>query len=193
MMDYDVGAHEVLSSERAFGGQIIGVYIDRVRLPDGRTASWERVVHPGAVGMVPLTDAGNVIMVRQYRHAVRGVMLEIPAGKLDRGEAPFACASRELAEEIGMKASEMVPLAEFYNSPGYSDERFYLYLARGLESSPGQAEPDEFLEPVAIPLESSLDLVSSGRIIDAKSIIGLALARAFAAGDVGPFTGSERM
>lgn len=191
MMDYDVAAHEVLSTERAFGGQVISVYIDRVRLPDGRTASWERVVHPGAVGIVPLTDGGEVILVRQYRHAVRGVMLEIPAGKLDRGEAPADCAARELSEEVGMKASEMIPLAEFYNSPGYSDERFYLYLARGLDPSPGRAEPDEFLEPVSITLSSSLQLVSDGRITDAKSIIGLALARAFVAGDAGPFTGSE--
>ncbi|MHB8893859.1 MAG: NUDIX domain-containing protein [Candidatus Geothermincolia bacterium] len=188
-MDYDVEAHEVLSTKPVFDGHVIKVYIDQVRLPDGRTATWERVAHPGAVGMVPLTDDGDVLMVRQYRHAVRGVILEIPAGKLDPGEAPADCASRELAEEVGMKAAEMIPLAEFYNSPGYSDERFFLYLARGLAPEEGEAEADEFLELVKVPLESSLDLVSSGEIRDAKSIIGLSLARSLIAGESRPFSG----
>lgn len=190
-MEYDVSAHEVLSTERAFEGHVIQVYIDQIRLPDGRTARWERVVHPGAVGMVPLTDDGEVIMVRQYRHAVRGVILEIPAGKLDPGEPPVECAERELAEEIGMRAAEMLPLAEFFNSPGYSDERFYLYLARGLTPFEAQGEDDEFLELVRIPLESALDLISSGRIRDAKSIIGLTLARSLVEGSSRPFDGSD--
>lgn len=190
MTDYDVAAHEVLSTEQVFDGHVIRVYIDQVRMPDGRSAEWERVAHPGAVGMVPLTDDGEVIMVRQYRHAVRGVLLEIPAGKLDMGEAPLDCASRELAEEVGMKAAEMIPLAEFFNSPGYSDERFFLYLARGLSPEQAETEPDEFLQLVNVPLGSSLDLVSSGQIRDAKSIIGLTLARSLLAGQSRPFSGS---
>ncbi|HEY5526480.1 MAG TPA: NUDIX hydrolase [Candidatus Anoxymicrobiaceae bacterium] len=188
-MDYDVEAHEVLSTEKVFDGHVIKVFIDQVRLPDGRTATWERVAHPGAVGMVPLTDEGEVIMVRQYRHAVRGVILEIPAGKLDPGEPPFACATRELAEEIGMKAAEMVLLSEFYNSPGYSDERFFLFVARGLSPEQGQAEDDEFLELVKVPLASSMELISTGQIRDAKSIIGLTLARSYLDGLTSPFTG----
>jgi ADP-ribose pyrophosphatase len=190
-MEYDVSFHEVLSTEPVFDGHVIKVFIDQVRLPDGRTATWERVAHPGAVGMVPLTDGGDVIMVRQYRNAVRGVLLEIPAGKLDPGEEPVECAARELAEEVGMKATEMLALSEFYNSPGYSDERFYLYLARGLSPEKGEAEADEFLELVKISLESSLDLVESGEIRDAKSIIGLSLARSFVAGELHLFTGDD--
>jgi ADP-ribose pyrophosphatase len=189
MMDYDVEAHEVLSTEQVFDGHVIKVFIDQVRLPDGRTATWERVAHPGAVGMVPLTDEDEVIMVRQYRHAVRGVILEIPAGKLDPGEPPLDCATRELAEEIGMKADEMVLLSEFYNSPGYSDERFFLFVARGLSPEEGQAEDDEFLELVIVPLASAADLISSGQIRDAKSIIGLTLATAYLDGRAKPFSG----
>ncbi len=191
LMDYDVESHEVLKTERVFDGRVIQVYIDRVKLPDGRTATWERVAHPGAVGIVPLTDDGEVIMVRQYRNAIRGVLLEIPAGKLDPGEAPLACAVRELVEEVGMKALEMLELARFYNSPGYSDERFFVYLARGLSAGEAQPEEDEFLELVKIPLDDFSGLVSSGAIRDAKSIIGLALARSFLAGDSRPFDGSD--
>jgi ADP-ribose pyrophosphatase len=189
MTDYDVEAHEVLATERAFEGHIIDVFRDQVRLPDGRTVTWERVAHPGAVGMVPLKEDGKVVMVRQYRHAVRGVILEIPAGKLDSGEDPVDCANRELAEETGMKAAEMIPLSEFYNSPGYSDERFFAYLARGLSPAPGEAEEDEFLELVEIDLDSATSLIASGQIRDAKSIIGLMLTRSFLAGDSQAFDG----
>lgn len=188
-MDYDVGEHEILSSRQVFDGHVVKVFIDEVRLPDGRTATWERVAHPGAVGMVPLTDSGEIMMVRQYRHAVRGVLLEIPAGKLDPGEEPFDCATRELAEEVGMKAGRMTELAQFYNSPGYSDERFFLFIAQDLEPTSGESEEDEFLQLVNVPLEGALDMIASGEIRDAKSIIGITLARSLLAGETGPFRG----
>jgi len=187
--EFDINEHEVLSTSQAFDGRVVKVFVDEVRLPDGRVATWERVAHPGAVGMVPLTEDGEIVMVRQYRHAVRGVLLEIPAGKLDPDEAPEHTAMRELGEEIGMKAAELIPLAEFYNSPGYSDEKFYLYLARGLSPGSGEPEPDEFLQVVKVPLIGATELISDGRIRDAKSIIGITLARSFLAGDSGPFTG----
>lgn len=190
MAEFDINEHEVLDSEKVFDGRVVKVFVEEVRLPDGRTATWERVAHPGAVGMVPLTDDGDVIMVRQYRHAVGGVLLEIPAGKLEAGESHTRTAMRELAEEVGMKASELIPLAEFYNSPGYSDERFYLYLARGLSPESGEAEPDEFLETVTVPLAEALEMVTDGRIRDAKSVIGVALTRSLLSGATGPFTGS---
>ncbi len=187
---YDVGDHEVLSSEQVFGGRVIKVFTEQVRLPDGRTAHWERVAHPGAVGMVPLLEDGTVLMLRQYRHAVREVLLEIPAGKLDRGESPLQCAVRELAEEVGRKADRMVELAEFYNSPGYSDERFYLYLATGLTEAHGRAEDDEFLEPAPVRIGDAADLIASGVIRDAKSIIGLAMTRLYLAGEAREFEGA---
>ncbi len=187
----DIGDHEIVSSEQVFDGRVVKVFLDDVRLPDGRSARWERVAHPGAVGIVPLLETGEVLMVRQYRHAVRGVLLEIPAGKLDPGEPPLECAHRELEEEVGMKAGEMVKLAEFFNSPGYSDEYFHLYLARDL--TPGKADPeaDEFLEIERLRLEEAPKLIAGGDITDAKSIIGLSLASQFIEGVLRPFEGQR--
>lgn len=182
-MGYDISDHEVEDSELAFDGKVVKVFLDKVRLPDGRTATWERVKHPGAVGIVPLDDDDRIVMVRQYRHAVRKVLLEIPAGKLDPGEDPVDCAVRELAEEVNRKASEMVPLSVFYNSPGYSDESFYLYLARGLSREEGHAEADEFLELASVGLEEAMSMVADGRLCDAKSIIGVTLTRAYLRGE----------
>ena len=189
-MEYEVSDNEVIASQQVFDGNVVKLFLDDVRLPDGRTVRWESVKHPGAVGMVPLRDDGSVLMVRQYRHEVRGVLLEIPAGKLDQGEEPIECARRELAEEVGMKAAETVLLSEFYNSPGYSNERFFIYVCTGLSEAPGAPDPDEFLDVVTLPLEDGLAMIADGRIRDAKSIIGLTLARAFRRGDTGPFSGS---
>lgn len=182
----DVSDHEVISSEQVFDGRVVKLFLDRVRLPDGREATWERVAHPGAVGIVPLAD-GEVVMVRQYRHAVRGVLLEIPAGKLDSGQSPGETARRELAEEVGLGAGELTKLAEFYNSPGFSGEYFHLYLARDLSPTPGEPEPDEFLQVVRVGLDEAVAMVSTGRIRDAKTIIGLTLTRMFLGGQADAF------
>lgn len=181
--------HEVLLSELAFDGRLVKVFIDDVRLPDGRRANWERVAHPGAVGMVPLLRDGSLLLVRQFRNAVGGDLLEIPAGKLDRGEEPEDCARRELIEEVGHSAGELLKLAEFYNSPGYSDEYFHLYLARELEPQEGELEDDEFLTVERVDLTRALSMVSSGEIRDAKSIIGIAISNLFLKGGVAAYTG----
>ncbi len=188
-MGLDIGDHEILSSEQAFDGRVVKVFLDDVRLPDGRKARWERVAHPGAVGIVPLLEDLTVLMVKQYRHAVGGVLLEIPAGKLDRDEPPWQTAHRELAEEVNMKAGEMLKLAEFYNSPGYSDEYFHLYLARGLTEEEGEPEPDEFLEVERVSLDGAIEMISSGAIVDAKSIIGLTLTHLLLNGETSLFRG----
>jgi ADP-ribose diphosphatase len=189
-MEMDISDHEMLGSEQVFDGRIVKVFLDDVRLPDGRSARWERVTHPGAVGIVPLLADGSVLLVRQYRHPVRDVLLEIPAGKLDTGEPPWTTAQRELTEEVGMKAEELFKIAEFYNSPGYSDEYFYLYLARELTEEQGQAEPDEFLEVERVRLSEALDMISTGAIKDAKSIIGLTLTLLITLNKVRPFGGT---
>jgi ADP-ribose pyrophosphatase len=180
----DIEDHEVLASEQVFDGRVVKVFLDDVRLPDGRQARWERVAHPGAVGIVPLLDDNTVLMVRQFRHAVGGVLLEIPAGKLDSGEPPLATAHRELAEEVGKSAGEMLKLAEFYNSPGYADEYFHLYLARELSDEEREPEPDEFLEIERVPLDHALEMVSSAAIRDAKSIIGLTMTHLYLSGKI---------
>ena len=182
-MEIDIGDHRTLSTEQVFDGKIVKVFVDDVRLPDGREARWERVIHPGAVGMVPLLSDGTIVLVRQYRHAVGKVLLEIPAGKLEEGEPPEVCARRELAEEVGYRAGELVKLAEFYNSPGYSDEFFHLFLARELEEGQAEAETDEFFQVEAVQLEEAFDMISTGEVRDAKTIIGITLTKLLMAGE----------
>ncbi len=165
----------ISESEKVYEGKIISVYRDKVMLPDGRITLWDRVEHPGAVGVVPLLENNSVIMVRQYRNAVDDELLEIPAGKLDWSEPPEECALRELIEEICMRPKELIKLAEFYNSPGYSDERFFLYLARQLEPEEGESDADEFLKIETHPIGKLMEMISSGELRDAKSIIGIAL------------------
>lgn len=174
--------HETLERREIFKGKILSLYVDRVRLPNGVEAEREVVEHRGAVGMVAMENEGDVYLVRQYRHAPGRDLLEIPAGKLDEGEEPLACARRELAEEIGLEAGEWARLASFYTSPGFSDEVLHLYLARGLSPAEAAPDEDEFLEVVRISLREALSLVSGGEIEDAKTIAGLTLAALFLEG-----------
>lgn len=170
------GGHETLERRTVFEGQVVRLYVDRVRLPSGVEAEREVVLHRGAVGMVPLDDAGGVFLVRQWRHAPGEDLVEIPAGKLLAGEDPLECGKRELMEEIGYEAREWVKLAAFYTSPGFSDETLHLYLARGL--LPGEAcpEEDEFLEIMHLPLDEAMAMIARGEIRDSKTIVGLSLA-----------------
>lgn len=169
--------YELIDSKRVFDGEIIKVYVDHVRMPGGRVVEREVLAHFGAVGIVPVTSDNEVMIVEQYRHAARRRLWEIPAGKLDRNEDPLDCAIRELKEETGVTASEIVKIAEFYNSPGYSNERFHLYFAK--IATIGEAEPDgdeeSDLKIMIIPLAEALSKIDEGEICDAKSIIGLLL------------------
>jgi ADP-ribose pyrophosphatase len=147
--------------------------------PDGESFSRDIVHHPGAVVMVPLTQVDTVIMVRQYRAAVGGELLELPAGKRDIQEEPTeVTAARELAEEIGRRAGRLELLARFYNSPGFSDELSWLYLARDLTpvAHDRQGAEEQHMTIEEVPLASAPDLIASGEIVDAKSIIGLTLS-----------------
>jgi ADP-ribose pyrophosphatase len=177
--------HETLERRAIFEGKVLRVYLDRVRLPNGKEAEREVVLHWGAVAMVALDEDGGVFLVRQYRHAPGKDLVEIPAGKLAEGEEPLQCARRELMEEIGYGAVEWTKLASFYTSPGFSDEMLHLYLARDL--IPGKAEPDEdeFLEIMHVPLDEAMSMVSRGEIEDSKTIAGLSLAALFLEGKYG--------
>lgn len=166
---------KILSSEYPFRGKILNVRVDRVLLPDGRMSTREVVEYSGAVAVVPLTETFEVIMVRQYRHPVGRELLEIPAGKIEAGEEPEACARRELAEEVGLQAGRLEFISRFYPTPGFANELTHLYLAR--ELTPGAASPDdgEFLEVVRLPFAEALKMVLRGEICDAKTICGLLL------------------
>jgi 8-oxo-dGTP pyrophosphatase MutT (NUDIX family) len=173
-------AFRKLAEREVHRGSLITVAVGRFAAPDGEEFERDVVHHPGAVSVVPLLDDGTVVLVRQYRAAVDRDLLEIPAGKRDvAGEAPELTAHRELAEEIGMQAGRLEQLAEFYNSPGFCDEHSFVFLARDLEpcgnSLQGVEEQHMTVEHVA--LADVPGLIASGELVDAKSIIGLSLAR----------------
>jgi ADP-ribose pyrophosphatase len=169
-----------LAERHVHDGSLISVAVGTFEGPDGTTFNRDLVHHPGAVSIVPVDDDRRVYMVRQYRAAIDADLLEIPAGKRDvEGEPPEETALRELAEEVGMRAGRVEKLAEFYNSPGFSDEYSYVYLGLDLEPTPGSAHsPEEAAMDIErISLDEVPMLIRTARIVDAKSIIGLCLAR----------------
>lgn len=168
---------ERLASEVVFAGRMLTVRRDTVRLPDGREAGREVVGHPGAVAVVPVTDAGEVVLVRQFRYPVGKVLLEVPAGKLDKGEGPEACARRELEEETGYRAGRLEHLATFYTAPGFTDEIMHLYAARELTKTAPNTDSDEFIEVGHYAPAEVRGMLAAKEIEDAKTIVGLLLAR----------------
>lgn len=168
----------MIASETVFAGRLISVRVDQVEAVGGRRARREVVVHPGAVAVVPVLSDGQVLMVRQYRHAAGRVLWELPAGTLAPGESPLACAQRELAEETGFAADTWHHLFSTYLSPGYSTELIHLFLAQGLRPIASAPEEDERLEPVALPLAEAVAKVGCGEVQNAAAICGLlAVAR----------------
>lgn len=166
---------ELLASQVVFEGHVVRVRLDQVRLRSGRVTTREIVEHRGAVGMVPVTPDGHVLLVRQYRRALGGWTLEIPAGSLEPGEDPATCVQRELAEEVGVEAGRVEHLVTFAPSPGFLTELLYLYLCTDLRPRALPREEEE-MEVVRLPLGEARRKVDAGEIRDAKSIIGLVLA-----------------
>jgi ADP-ribose pyrophosphatase len=167
---------QIVSSERAFTGKLLKVRVDEVLLPSGRHSKREVVEHRGAVAIVAMVGK-SVLLERQYRHAAGKVMWEIPAGTLEDGENPVATAARELEEETGFRPGKLEELAHFYVAVGYSTEVINLYIATDLEKRTSHQEEDESIETVIMPLEEALKMVSSNEIEDAKTIIGLLMAK----------------
>ncbi|MDT8901086.1 NUDIX domain-containing protein [Anaeroselena agilis] len=165
-----------LASEIVYNGKILTVRHDRVRLPDGREATRDVVGHPGAVAVVPITATGEIVLVRQYRYPVAKELLEVPAGKLDKGEQPEDCARRELEEETGYRAGRLEHLATFYTAPGFTDEIMHLYLARDLSPTAQNTDGDEFIDIEYYTASQVKKLLADKEIIDAKTIIGLLMA-----------------
>jgi ADP-ribose pyrophosphatase len=156
-----------------YKGRVVTLNLERTILPNGLEVELEVVRHPGAAAVVPMKDASTVVLIRQYRLAAGGFIYEIPAGKLNPGEDPLACAARELEEEIGYRAERIDKLATFFTAPGFTDEVMHLYVARGLIRGAQCLDRDEVLEVVELPLEKALGQIQDGTIRDAKSMIGL--------------------
>jgi ADP-ribose pyrophosphatase len=155
---------ELLKSEIIYPGRAFTIRRDTLRLPDGRETRFDIVEHIGSVVILPLDVDGQLLFVRQYRHAAGLDLLELPAGTLDKGESPEACARREVREETGMAAGRLELLGGFYLAPGYSTEYMYVYMATDLHNDPLEADADEFLSVERIPLAEALAMCE--RIIE---------------------------
>ena len=163
------------SVREIYRGRVVHLVVESVTLPNGHRFELEVVRHPGASAIVALTEADEVLLVRQYRHAAGGYIYEVPAGKLD-GEAPEVCARRELAEEAGVAADQMDLLGSIVTTPGFSDEVIHLFLARGLRPAKQELEPDEVLTVERVPFVRALQMCATGEMRDAKSMCALLLA-----------------
>lgn len=166
-----------LDRREVFRGRVVEVSVDRVRMPDGREVEMELVRHPGSAAVLPLAETADggeeVLLLRQYRYATGGWLLEIPAGKLDAGESAADCARRELAEETGWTAGEIEPLGEIWPSPGVLAERIALFVARLLAPAEQRLEDDELLTVERLPLAEAIARAAAGELDDAKTVCAL--------------------
>ena len=176
-----------VSSRRIYTGKVLNLDIDEVRFPDQSIGELEMIRHSGASAVVPfLSDpAGEdpqLLLIKQYRYAANGFVYELPAGRLDPGEEPAACARRELREETGCSADRVEFLYTMYTTPGFTDERIHLFLATGLTHGKTGHESDEFLTIETVPLSQALEMIRDGVIQDAKTALGILYAAGFRAG-----------
>ena len=158
-------------------GRAFAIRRDHLKTPDGRETKFEIIEHGGSVVLIPIDDNGNMLLVRQYRHATGQDLLELPAGTLDDNEEPEICAAREVREETGMAAGKLLKLGEFYLAPGYSTEFMVVFLATDLHHAPLEADADEFLSVESIPVAEAIRKAERGEIPDAKSLAALFLAK----------------
>ena len=163
---------ERLERQHVFQGRVVDLSVDRVRLPNGNVCDLELIRHPGAAAVVPVDAGGDVILVRQYRYAAGGWLVEVPAGKLD-GDTPEACAAKELEEEAGRRPGRLERLGSIWTTPGFTDEVIHLFAAFDLTPVPTRLESHEVIEVVPTPLGRALEMVWSGEITDAKSAVAL--------------------
>jgi ADP-ribose pyrophosphatase len=162
-----------LTTRNIYTGKVVTLNIDTVQLPNGETVELETIRHPGAAAVVPVKDDGTVVLIKQFRHAAGGFIYEIPAGKLHPGEDPVHCASRELEEEVGYRASSFELLSSIFTAPGFADEVIHVYKATGLTKGRQQLDRDEVLDVIEMPLTEAVARIEDGTIRDAKTIVGL--------------------
>lgn len=174
----------LIKAERVYTGRVLNLDADTVGFPDGSTGRLEMIRHPGASAVLPFLDdpAGpdpRVVLIRQFRHAADDFIYEVPAGRLDPGESPQACAARELAEETGYQAARYEHLTTIFTTPGFTDERIHLFMASGLESGSHRREADEFLEIHRFRWSEVLELVKAGKVVDAKTLTAILFVQCF--------------
>lgn len=164
---------KTLEQKYLYHGKIIQVRLDKAELENGAVVGREVVEHPGGVSVAVLTEQNELLFVRQFRYPYGEIVLELPAGKLEKGEDPFEAAKRELTEECGVTADEYISLGQIYPTVGYDTEVIYIWAARGLHPAAMHLDDDEFLTPERVPLEKAIDMVLSGEIRDAKTVAGI--------------------
>ncbi|MCH1624833.1 NUDIX hydrolase [Ferdinandcohnia quinoae] len=162
---------KTLSKKTIFEGKVIDLHIEEVELPNGKPSTREIIKHPGAVAILAITDENKIVMVQQYRKALEKVIVEIPAGKLEKGEKPKDTARRELEEETGYICENLAPLTSFYTSPGFADELVHVYLAKGLskKENPASLDEDEFVDVLELTIEQAITYIKEQKIHDAKT------------------------
>lgn len=169
-----------IASRRIYTGRIVSLDVDTVRFPNGTVGELEIIRHSGASAIVPILETpgeeDRVLLIRQYRYAADGFLYEVPAGRLDAGETPEACARRELKEETGYSASSLTPLTAIFTTPGFTDERIHLFVARGLTAGKSALESDEILEVSPTTFPRAMEMIDKGLITDGKTIVALLLA-----------------
>jgi len=180
-MNYE---EKTVSRKEIYKGNVIRVESMEVTLPNGKKASRDLVLHPGASVVIPISDDGALYMVRQFRKPLERESLEIPAGKLDPGEEPLKCAHRELNEETGLVAGSMKHIVSVHSTPGFCNEVLHMYVATQLEEGEAHADEDEFISSEKIPVKELVQKVLDHEITDAKSIIGILLADKILKGEI---------
>jgi ADP-ribose pyrophosphatase len=166
---------KTLSSKEIFKGRVIDLYVEEVELPNGKTSTREIVKHPGAVAVIAITPENKILMVEQFRKPLGRTLVEIPAGKLEKGEQPDATARRELEEETGYTCKDLKPLISFYTSPGFADELVHLFIAENLEKLEIAADldEDEFLDVMEVTLDEAQEMIQTKQIFDAKTAFAI--------------------
>jgi ADP-ribose pyrophosphatase len=173
-----------LASRRVYKGRVVDLDVDTVQFPDGSTGQLEMIRHPGAAAVLPFASDPRgpdptILLIKQYRYAANGPLIEIPAGRLDEGEDPKACAERELLEEVGVKAGRVERLTTIWTTPGFTDERIHLFWAADLTADQHAREPDEFIEVAPTPLSEALTLIREGGITDSKTVLCILFVAGF--------------
>ncbi|SHI93220.1 NUDIX hydrolase [Lutispora thermophila] len=164
---------KTIKNKNIYTGKVVTLDIETVILPNDKIAEREIVRHPGAVAILPIDNSGNIYFVKQYRKAIDSELIEIPAGKLEAGEEPIECALRELQEEVGYTSNKLTYITRIFTSPGFADEKIYIFKAEDLRKSKLNKDDDEFINIYKYKVDEAFEMIKNGEITDAKTIIAM--------------------